>query len=346
MPHSPLPLHPLDSVPPGFRADLLRWRQLVTVDWLAALLAGQTVEAAPGPPWQLVEVACDGLDAYGVGHIPGARYLDTRQFERLPFWNVLPLAELLPLLRQAGIGPDSSVILYARNMLAAARVAHILLTVGVQDVRLLDGGLAAWCDAGHALCRASEPDRVAPVDATTHVEMLAPAQPPARFAARPDYLIGTAQARALLQGPAAALVSIRSRAEFMGETSGYRYIAARGEIAGALWGHAGADGDVNSMCNFQEDDGRMKPAAEIASLWAGAGIQPQMQIAFYCGTGWRASLAFFYAWLMGWPRISVYDGGWFEWSSDAANPAICRTVLLPEKPSPLQSDPAKQSLPT
>jgi rhodanese-related sulfurtransferase len=36
---------------------------------------------------------------------------------------------------------------------------------------------------------------------------------------------------------------------------------------------------------------------------------------FYCGTGWRASLAFFYAWLMGWEQIAVFDGGWFEWSS-------------------------------
>jgi thiosulfate/3-mercaptopyruvate sulfurtransferase len=51
-----------------------------------------------------------------------------------------------------------------------------------------------------------------------------------------------------------------------------------------------------------------------------------MRIAFYCGTGWRASLAFFYAWLMGWEHISVYDGGWFEWSSDPANPVICRTA--------------------
>ncbi|MEJ2247847.1 MAG: rhodanese-like domain-containing protein, partial [Acidobacteriota bacterium] len=41
---------------------------------------------------------------------------------------------------------------------------------------------------------------------------------------------------------------------------------------------------------------------------------------FYCGTGWRASEAFFYAYLMGWERISVYDGGWFEWSLDARNP--------------------------
>jgi thiosulfate/3-mercaptopyruvate sulfurtransferase len=23
---------------------------------------------------------------------------------------------------------------------------------------------------------------------------------------------------------------------------------------------------------------------------------------------------------MGWPRVSVFDGGWFEWSNDPANP--------------------------
>ena len=143
-------MQPPDSicpVPAGFRADLPRWRQLVAVDWLAALLEGQVVEAAPAPHWQLLEVACDGLQAYGSGHIPGARYLDTRQFEQLPFWNVRPLADLLPVLQQAGIGPDSTVILYSRNMLAAARVAQILLTVGVQDVRLLDGGLPALLTA-------------------------------------------------------------------------------------------------------------------------------------------------------------------------------------------------------
>ena len=39
-------------------------------------------------------------------------------------------------------------------------------------------------------------------------------------------------------------------------------------------------------------------------------------MAFYCGTGWRASETWCYAYLRGWPRIAVYDGGWFEWSQD------------------------------
>jgi molybdopterin synthase sulfurtransferase len=70
----------------------------------------------------------------------------------------------------------------------------------------------------------------------------------------------------------------------------------------------------------------MKAPDEICGFWRAAGIQPEQQVAFYCGTGWRASLAFFYAWLMNWERISVYDGGWFEWSRDAAQPMACEVA--------------------
>ena len=43
---------------------------------------------------------------------------------------------------------------------------------------------------------------------------------------------------------------------------------------------------------------------------------------FYCGTGWRASLALFHAYLMGWDRAALYDPGWFEWGADPANNPI------------------------
>ena|SRR5437867_2010746 len=53
---------------------------------------------------------------------------------------------------------------------------------------------------------------------------------------------------------------------------------------------------------------------------ARGGHTPDKRIAFYCGTGWRASEAFFYAYLMGWATIAVYDGGWWAWVQDPANP--------------------------
>lgn len=260
----------------------------------------------------LLEVGCDAQAAFALAHIPGARYLDTRELEAGPLFNKVPDAALLRVLLAHGIGHASTVILYGRNTLAAARAAQLMLYAGVQDVRLLDGGFALWREAGLPLEHGSGSAAVA-LDSFG-----------AAFPGRPDYLAGIDDARRLLARADGALVSIRTWNEFTGKTSGYSYIPARGDIPGARWGRAGQEGDVNSMSQFQHADGRMLSAAQIARRWRAGGIGPAQEVAFYCGTGWRASLAFYYAWLMGWERISVFDGGWFEWSSDPANPVVRR----------------------
>lgn len=291
----------------AFRPDLVRWRQLVAPAWLAALNAGMPVAAAPPAGWRLFEVGCGGAALFEQAHIPGAGYIDTAELEQEPLWNKVSDRALLRLLLRLGVRHDGCVVLYGRSTLAAARAAHLLLYAGVRDVRLLDGGFALWRAGGHPL-QAGPPAR--------HDAVAAFGAP---FPARPDYLIDTAGAKALLAGGDGALVSIRSWSEHTGKISGYSYIAARGEIPGALWGRAGDDGDVNSMSAFHLADGRMRPAGEIREQWRQAGIVGAGRTAFYCGTGWRASLAFFYAWLMDWQGISVYDGGWCEWSRDPAN---------------------------
>lgn len=89
-------------------------------------------------------------------------------------------------------------------------------------------------------------------------------------------------------------------------------------IEGAKWGHAGSDS--YHMQDFNNPDGTMKSGYLIAKRWAKWNIKPNQQIAFFCGTGWRASEAFFYAYVMGWKDISVFDGGWYQWSADKNNP--------------------------
>ena len=300
----------------GFRSDLARWRQLVTPAWLAALVSGAPVAAAPANDWLLFEVGFGGADAFADRHVPGARYIDTSELEGGPLWNKVPDRELERLLLALGIRHDVTVVLYGRNKLAAARAAHLLLYAGVDDVRVLDGGFSAWTDAGHT------------------VEQGAPRAPRpvagfgAAFPGRPDYLIGMAQARDLLASAEGTLASIRTWNEFSGRTSGYHYIAACGDIRGARWGRAGEGDDVNSMAAYHDSEGRMLPAAQICRMWEASGIHAGRDTAFYCGTGWRASLAFFYAWLMGWERIAVYDGGWCEWSREAGNPVVRRVGAL------------------
>lgn len=274
----------------------------------ASLATPACVNAMQGSSarWCLLEVGCGSRHSFEHSHIPGAAYLDTSELERPPLWNKIDDGQLLALLLARGIDAATTVILYGRTMLPPARAAHLLLYAGVRDVRLLDGGFAAWCAAGGALAHGAGSAAV-PVG-----------QFGAPFPARSDWLASLGQIRRIVNEGGATLASIRTRAEFQGEVSGYSYIAARGDIPGARWGRAGADGDVNSMCDYQDAGGALLPAAAIAAMWRAEGIVADGPVVFYCGTGWRASLAFFCACAMGWDQIALFDGGWLEWSRAAA----------------------------
>ena len=67
------------------------------------------------------------------------------------------------------------------------------------------------------------------------------------------------------------------------------------------------------MEDYRNLDNTMFNADLMAARWRRWGIVPYKVVSFHCGTGWRASETYFYAWAMGWPDIRVYDGGWYEW---------------------------------
>lgn len=212
---------------------------------------------------------------YLISHIPGADYIDTNEVESEPLWNKVSDEQLKAMLAKHGIRHDTTVILYGRDVYAAARVAQIMLYAGVKDVRLLDGGWQTWSDAGLPVERGTPPKVKAEPDFGVKI----PAQP--------QLMLDMEQARGLLHRQDASLVSIRSWPEFIGTTSGYSYIKPKGEIAGARWGHAGSDS--THMEDFHNPDGTMRSADDITAMWKAWNIKPDQQVSFYCGTGWRAS---------------------------------------------------------
>ncbi|MGQ0602830.1 MAG: sulfurtransferase, partial [Anaerolineales bacterium] len=215
--------------------------------------------------------------------------------------------------------PDTTVILYGRDtvgdpnekwpgrragQIADSLAALILLYSGVNDVRLLDGGYDAWVIARYPL---ETVDRKPTPAAAFGV----------KIPARPDFIADLDEAKEIIANPQAELVSIRSWAEHVGNVSGYNYIGPRGRISGSVWGNCGTD--AYHMQHYRNVDNTMRGYHEIEANWKDAAITPDKRIAFYCGTGWRASETFFYAHVMGWKNIAVYDGGWFEWSKDPVN---------------------------
>jgi thiosulfate/3-mercaptopyruvate sulfurtransferase len=299
---------------------LPRYRNLVFPTWLKDLLDGGHPEAAPAGRYLLFHVNFGVPEEYEENHLPGALYLDTNLLESTHDWNRRSPAELDDAVRALGITRDTTIILYGRDtegdanekwpgrragQIAATRAALILHYAGVDDIRLLDGGYDAWVRSGFEL----ETTQRTP----TPVEAFG-----APIPRQPDSIVDIEEAKAILADPAhAALVSVRTWREHIGQVSGYNYIGPAGRIAGDVWGNCGSD--AYHMQHYRTVDNTMRPYPEIAANWEQAGITPDKLVAFYCGTGWRASETWFYAYLMGWDRIAVYDGGWFEWSSNPAN---------------------------
>jgi thiosulfate/3-mercaptopyruvate sulfurtransferase len=288
-------------------ARLARHEKLVPPAWVDQLVQGQHPATYPGRGFVVFEVGWENATAYQTGHIPGARYFALDAFEHAPLWTRVSDAILAERLAAAGVRYDTTVVLYGRDTTAAARAAVLLMYAGVTDVRLLDGGFMAWRAAGYAIETAvHRPEPVTDFGIT--------------LPRHPEYLIDTAEARALVAEHDVTLVSIRSWAEHIGATSGYRYIQSAGRIAGDVWGHAGSA--PLRMDHYRNVDNTMRNYHTIAARWQAWGITPDKRLAFYCGTGWRASEAFFYAYVMGWVTIAVYDGGWGAWLQDPTNPIV------------------------
>jgi len=303
--------------------QLARYDRLVHIDWLRQVLAGERPEAAPEGEFVLFHVNFGVPEEYAEGHIPGALYLDTNWLEDPADWNRRSPEALETALRALGITSDTTVVVYGRDtegdanekwpgrragQIAATRALMILRYAGVDDVRLLDGGYDWWVRTGNPL-----------------ETVVREPSPVARFGVqvpmRPDVIVDIDEAKQILSDrEGAALVSIRTWREHIGNVSGYNYIGPAGRIKGDVWGNCGTD--AYHMQHYRNVDNTMRAYPEIAANWAEADITPDKWVAFYCGTGWRASETWFYAYLQGWERIAVYDGGWFEWSQDPINNPI------------------------
>jgi len=287
---------------------------LVSVQWVKQLLDHQASgfrsprpETYRGERFLVLEVGWGTLekaDDYRAGHLPGAVYFDTDDFETgYPLWRLREPRELQRAIGAAGIDPDTTVVICGRKLIAAARVWWVMKYAGVADVRLMDGGVAAWEAAGYPL----EQELVA----RRSVEFVAP------VAER--WLATTPYVRERFDSAHVWLADVRSEAEFAGRTSGYDYLDARGRIPAAL---SVGDGDDQAHL-YVQPDGCLRPATEILEMWRAHGLTTtasgtrfDREVVFYCGGGWRSSVAFFYAWLLGIENIRNYSDGWGAWSTE------------------------------
>lgn len=236
--------------------------------------------------------------AYALEHIPGAVNVDGSLITaaRPPVMGLLPDEDdLATALSEAGIRPDHHVIAYdSENNLKAARFLWTLDVIGHRRFSLLDGGLAAWIEAGLPT-DAGEPD----IEPSEY-----PVQYGDRHRADKDWI------RARLGNPDLVVLDARTPAEYAGADARAR---RAGHIPGAVnidWSTALRGGG----------DLRLRPLEELRALYAAAGVTPDREVVVHCQTHQRSSHTYLVLKALGYERIRGYPGSWSDWGNDPDAP--------------------------
>ena len=244
-------------------------------------------------------------EAYSKGHVPTSVHINTDTIEPPPQWMLASDKELAKFANDYGFTKDDTVIVTGPDVMASYRIALVLRYIGINDVRVLNGGNAAWTKAGYEL----ETKSNKPVAGNNFGE---------KIPANPNLIDTQDELKKALKDSNNVLVDNRSWDEYIGKVSGYSYHDKKGRIPGAVYGYAGTTS--TTLEDYRNIDNTMRNANEIKALWKSAGIDTNKHLIFMCGSGWRAAEVLTYANVMGFENTSLYSDGWIGWSNNASNP--------------------------
>jgi thiosulfate/3-mercaptopyruvate sulfurtransferase len=264
--------------------------------------ASLTSELAGDRPPVLIDVRWSltgppGIEAYRAGHLPGARFadLDTELAGRRGAGGRHPLpepADIEGVMRRLGVSSDSAVVVYdAADGVPAARAWWDIRYFGHHDVRVLDGGYAAWVAAG--LPVTTEEPSEAPGDFVAHSGGL-------------PVLDADAAARLAIDG---VLIDVRVGPRFRGEVEPVDPVA--GHIPGAV--NLPTTGNVGP-------DGKFLDIETLARRFESLDIGDGEEVGAYCGSGVNAAHTVFAMTLAGLPTPALYVGSWSNWIADGTRP--------------------------
>lgn len=275
-----------------------RTQVLITAAELADIISA-------GDPVTILDVrwrvdAPDGRAAYLDGHIPGAVYVSLdddlsdhtvsgRGRHPLPSGRALEAAARRWGIRQGGL-----VVVYDDwNRAGSARAWWVLTAAGIDNVRILDGGLAAWRSAGQAL-------ETGPVDPT-----------PGNVTVPQDDLYAGSRATLTAERVAEGTVTLldaRAPERYRGDVEPLDPVA--GHIPGAK--------NLPST-SVLAADGTFLDVDALAQLLSARAIERHDAVAAYCGSGVTAAVTIAALTAAG-REAALYPGSWSEWSSDPDHP--------------------------
>ena len=237
-----------------------------------------------------------GREEYECGHIPCAVFVDLdSQLAAAPGAggrHPMPDASAFTAaMRTAGVSDRHTVLVYdAATSMAAARAWWLLRYFGHADVRVIDGGLKAWIDAGHPVSTAVASARRGD------------------FTARPGSMPLLDADAALGLASSGVLLDARAPERFRGEIEPIDPVA--GHIPGAR---------NLPATKLNESSGRFREIGALRAAFEAAGVRDGLELGAYCGSGVAAAQEVLALELAGY-RAALYVGSWSDWITDPARP--------------------------
>lgn len=239
----------------------------------------------------------DGSDDFRAAHVPDAVYVDldhqlASHGEPADGRHPLPTLEQLQAAARAwGLRDGDTVVVYDdQGNLAAGRAWWLLTYAGVADVRVLDGGLPAWTAAGLKVETGDADPEAGDVTLTYGHLPVVDADEAGRLA------------------QTGSLLDARAPERYRGETEPIDPVA--GHVPGAINTPTGG--------NLAED-GTFLPADVLRERFLAAGVDPDLPIATYCGSGVTAAHNVIALTLAGFAP-ALYPGSWSQWSNQPERP--------------------------
>ena len=254
---------------------------------------------------KLVILAAENDIEYRLGHIPGSYQVDRPAYEAPAeaqngvTGNIVDAAGFTRLAQGLGINKDSKVIVYDTKY-DATRLWWAFLYYGKADVRVLDGGIKAWKEAGY------DTAILAP-EGARRGSFVAKVSAPRLRVDTPEIVS--------LQNPAKGqLWDNRDRKEYCGEDL-KKGAFRKGRIP---WGKHG-DWVIFKK---KENAAEWISAAESQGVLKKLGVDPKKDQYFFCQSAVRYTQPLFTFYLLGYSlnKLHNYDSSWIGWSKDQTLP--------------------------